>query len=1144
MNYYPDLNSNSNNFYEKIFQKKEFAKTTILKETKTTEELCEKQANFKLLPQQEFLKNYISVDTPYNGILIVHGTGVGKTCSAIGICEGFRNSDNKLYKKNLIVLSPSIKDNFKKEIYNFNKEKLKKDPSSIVQCTGKTYELGEEAEYLTARQRRNRIEQKIKENYEFAGYEKLTNDIIKNTKWNINEKPTSAIKAYLKKVYSNRVIVIDEVQNIKTSMDITQSIKSQKKIQIVLMELLKNTTNVKLILMTATPMFDKPQEIVFLLNLLLQNDKRDLIDEKTIFNNDGKLKKGGDDILYNVSRGYISYLRGENIYTFPLRIYPENAFTPKLQYYVNGNTIPKELRMKYQKLVNIPMSDIQYNYYLDRLRVTSNEEEKEEDYEYNEENTDESITVQTVIQQISNVIFPLKNKSFNYGFSAFNHYSDNGNGAFFIQSRKLITKKKISYYNYQNHCIFDKNTKNEKPFLDMDYLQDFSPKMSALFNIIKDNRGLVYINSRFIYGGALPIALMLEQNGFERYTFQGEGQLLNYNSNKIGGGGKRRKICYFCGNHANHPFHINKENKDYHEFKTAKYILITNLKESSMSSKIDPSQVAQLVSKPSNKYGKEIKVVIGTKISTEGLDFKNIRQIHLMESWYNLSKHEQIIGRGIRYCSHVDLPDNERNVTIYQYASASALNSSKNQLLTETIDEKNYRIAENKDLNIRKVMHILKKSAVDCVFNKNGNMNIDKDKKKQTLSDGTVRNIVLGDEPYSRNCDYLEDCNYKCAWEPKKKYNIDTDTYQIKFAKQDIQDALSLIKKLYETNTIFTLSQILIQVKKVYHYIDDLFIFKALDLLVNNKKEITYNRYGVKGYLVYFGEYYIFQPLEYDYEQIPMYYRENPQPTKSKSVSVENIKIPKSITNSIQKLINDEKIIKVKKQNKNVDMYSIQEYNKFLNYYMSIYKHTDLKQLDSKMYEKAVFLVYLKLLNVNDTVYYLKKMLLRKLNNKKVKDFDNELFKYKDNFIYYQKEIIGFKFNNYEITYHNKKWSIKELKQKNYKLNRVYGFYEFNKTEKTKFKLVNKTKDSLQITTEGTESKRAVSKGKECKTYEKKELKSIISFLGFPNISLDYDKIRICVIIQIILTIYNDTNKDNLDWIYDTRKINLKKIDF
>ena len=106
--------------------------------------ICKKtqdEYNFKLLPQQEFLKNYISEDTPYNGILVIHGTGVGKTCSAISICEGFRNDENKIYKKNLIILSPSIKENFKKEIYNFEKEKLKLDPSSIVQCTGKTYEL-------------------------------------------------------------------------------------------------------------------------------------------------------------------------------------------------------------------------------------------------------------------------------------------------------------------------------------------------------------------------------------------------------------------------------------------------------------------------------------------------------------------------------------------------------------------------------------------------------------------------------------------------------------------------------------------------------------------------------------------------------------------------------------------------------------------------------------------------------------------------------------------------------------------------------------------------------------------------------------------------------------------------------------------
>ena len=235
--------------------------------------ICKKtqdEYNFKLLPQQEFLKNYISEDTPYNGILVIHGTGVGKTCSAISICEGFRNDENKIYKKNLIILSPSIKENFKKEIYNFEKEKLKLDPSSIVQCTGKTYELkNEETKHYTKEQRINEINKKIKENYEFSGYQKFTNDLIKATKWDIEKETPAIVKEYINKTYSNRVLIIDEIQNIKDNVSSSKNEEKTdfKKIQKVLIEVVKNTVNMKLVLMSATPMFDKPQEIVFLLNL-------------------------------------------------------------------------------------------------------------------------------------------------------------------------------------------------------------------------------------------------------------------------------------------------------------------------------------------------------------------------------------------------------------------------------------------------------------------------------------------------------------------------------------------------------------------------------------------------------------------------------------------------------------------------------------------------------------------------------------------------------------------------------------------------------------------------------------------------------------------------------------------------------------
>ena len=53
----------------------------------------------------------------------------------------------------------------------------------------------------------------------------------------------------------------------------------------------------------------------------------------------------------------------------------------------------------------------------------------------------------------------------------------------------------------------------------------------------------------------------------------------------------------------------------------------------------------------------------------EGVSLSNIRQIHIMEPWYNISRNEQIIGRGIRQCSHINLPFNLRNLTIFNYVA-------------------------------------------------------------------------------------------------------------------------------------------------------------------------------------------------------------------------------------------------------------------------------------------------------------------------------------------------------------------------------------------------------------------------------------------------------------------------------------------
>ena len=87
--FYPELTDVD--FQKKIYKKKEFYDNKILKETRKMKEIC-KPSDFKLFPQQKFLKNFISIDTPYNGILIFHGVGVGKTCAAISIAENFKKN--------------------------------------------------------------------------------------------------------------------------------------------------------------------------------------------------------------------------------------------------------------------------------------------------------------------------------------------------------------------------------------------------------------------------------------------------------------------------------------------------------------------------------------------------------------------------------------------------------------------------------------------------------------------------------------------------------------------------------------------------------------------------------------------------------------------------------------------------------------------------------------------------------------------------------------------------------------------------------------------------------------------------------------------------------------------------------------------
>lgn len=68
-----------------------------------------------------------------------------------------------------------------------------------------------------------------------------------------------------------------------------------------------------------------------------------------------------------------------------------------------------------------------------------------------------------------------------------------------------------------------------------------------------------------------------------------------------------------------------------------------------------------------NQYNSnKIKILFISKAGGEGLDLKGTQDIIILEPAWNLSVEEQVIGRGVRYKSHADLPTADRKVDVYR----------------------------------------------------------------------------------------------------------------------------------------------------------------------------------------------------------------------------------------------------------------------------------------------------------------------------------------------------------------------------------------------------------------------------------------------------------------------------------------------
>ena len=924
---YPNLNDK--NFNIKISEKKEFIDTsydgTLQSDFKKYADILS-NADFELSNHQLFVKNFLSYNTPYNSLLLYHGLGTGKTCSSIGICEEYRDylKQTGINKRIIIVASPNVQDNFKLQLFDERKLEFIDGLWNIKSCIGNKFlkEINPtNMKGLTKEKIITQIKTLINTYYLFLGYIEFSNFIekVQGNNKNKNSKITETTKIKnLNQYFSKGLIVIDEVHNIRNT--------EENKIKIVadnVLKLITSANDVRLLLLTATPMYNSYKEIIWLLNLMNINDKRGYIQTKDIFDTDGNFKKDkegneiGKELLIRKSTGYISFVRGENPYIFPFRIYPnefsvENTLDvisyPKYQ--INGKKIINEINYlhlylnkigNYQKLgykiivdnmkkkyknfkelksfnytlLQLPIEALNIIYPIENLNELSN-------------NLDSSSSLPSSLPSSipSSISSSSNNSSSSFYIGGINsnernidEINDNKKENIIIDTYGLTGKnglKKIMNFeesinpSVKGNFEYKQTTLNNYgKIFSKDEIGKYSCKIKTICNSIVSDTGIVsdgiiLIYSQYIDSGIIPLALALEEMGITRY---GDNKSLF-----------KQKPTKDVDVYTMKPI------TDFKTQNPAKYIMITGDIRLSPNNDKDIKEATKL----NNINGEKIKIILISKAGSEGIDLKFIRQIHIIDPWYNMNRIEQIIGRGVRNLSHKDLPFEKRNVQIFLHGTILDDNSEE-----ETIDLYIYRIAELKSIQIGKISRILKENSVDCIINNQQTNFTEENFQKlflkhniqitQVLSTKQILDYKIGDKPFSSTCDYMETCNYKCIGDFSKDIVIKQDTYNESFIKNNSEKIIQKIKLLMKEKFFYKKDELIkrINIPRPYQLSH---IYYSLTQMINDSSNYIIDKYGRIGYLINIGNYYLYQPSELNDKYISSFYRNVPIQYKHENI--------------------------------------------------------------------------------------------------------------------------------------------------------------------------------------------------------------------------------------------------------------------
>ena len=733
----------------------------------------------RMFPSQRFIKDYIQLDSPYRGILLLHGLGLGKTAASILAAE------NLIGHKDVVIMLPaSLRTNYIEEIKRYgnkffsknqhwkfvhvdsltdtintvskvyvSKEYIKKNKGLWIPTSFETSNW-ESLSNLEKQDVNKQLDHMIESKYKFINYNGITNKHIDAM---IENAPGG-------NPFDGKVVIVDEVHNL-----ISRTVgngRLGKRIY----ELLFNATDVKLILLSGTPMINYPNESAYIINLIKGPQSTYTLTFKTENFDITRISKELDNHVYvdnydidTVKKqftiqlspyGYVFskkkdfLLKRETTLTSVKRIlddiktvltctiskeerhyilpFKREDFNEEFIDYTTGTiNNPRMLARRmagtisyfgtyfgdvYPKLlkteiVNLKMSQHQFNVYeKNRFEERSKEERSKKKGAKKPDDGDIFKSTGQVYRAYSrancNYVFPETIKRPYPGkMTMIYKEMDVVDGDVALEKDDEMAKDDANKYIKEIQQALGKLRENDSEFLKGSNLEMSSPKFAILLKKLTDCQGkaLVYSQFRTVEGLGV-LSMVLEANGWAEFKVK-----------KTSSG----------------VYELDIREEDMKKPKYFQYHGGTD--ETKLLMKIfnnDLGDIADSIKKEvakNNFDGDIIKLIMITQSGAEGISLKHVREVHLLEPYWNEVRIEQVIGRAIRANSHVELPPAKRNVSVYRYLvsfTAKQIKDSKtiqNKDNSLTTDEYIHDIAQRKAKIIGDITELMKGSSVDCL---------------------------------------------------------------------------------------------------------------------------------------------------------------------------------------------------------------------------------------------------------------------------------------------------------------------------------------------------------------------------------------------------------------------------------------------